>query len=324
MQKLLNSIKKAQTVALVSHVFPDGDAVSSLLSLYTALKLEGKTVFPVLKDGVPNAFQFLLKESVEVLNKLPNQDNTDLLIIVDCSDASRTGFTEEIRSFSKAHKLGVIDHHPKGDLTRLSTASYIHEEASSAAQLTYEVIRELGTKINPDLATCLLTGIYTDTGGFQHSNTSQLTLDIASELMRRGARLQQVVNQVSHHKSIAHLKLLGLALERAKLSLNGRCVFSTITLEDLASCKGTSEDINGIIGELNVLKDTDFTLLLTETSPGQVRGSLRTSDDSTFNVSTLAKALGGGGHPRAAGFAILGNLRNISKESYLIGTNLDL
>ena len=168
-------------------------------------------------------------------------------------------------------------------------------------------------RITPRIATALLTGMYTDTGGFQYSNTSEETMQNAADLMRRGGRLNKIVQHISHQKSVAHLKLVGIALERLLVGWNGRCGISILTHADVLTAGAKDEDLTGVVNELNVLNGIDFVLLLTEMTPGEIRGSLRTSDSSRFNVARLARALGGGGHPRAAGFSLPGSL--ITSES---------
>lgn len=305
MQALIEDIRKAQHILLISHIFPDGDAIGSLLGLHLALAQENKVIYSVLHDGVPPVFQFL-QHSASVQKELPPLDKIDLAIVLDANDASRTGFPEEVIQLSKAGKLALIDHHPKGDLLRYSHSHFQRVEASSTAELVYEITQELGARFTPALSTALLTGLYTDTGGFQYTNTSTRTLDYAAELMKRGAKLHTITREVSHHKSIATLKLLGIALERVRLTCNGRCASSVLTYADLRECGATSEDVSGIIGEINVLPGAHFTLLLVELEPGKIRGSLRTGDGYSFNVGRLAGLLGGGGHQRAAGFLING------------------
>ena len=305
MQGLLDDIKKAKRILLISHIFPDGDAVGSLLGLHLALVQQEKVVFSVLHDGVPPVFSFLAHSGI-IQKDLPSQKDIDLAIVLDAGDASRTGYTKEIIALGKAGKLAIIDHHPRGDLLRYCHSNLHRVSASSTCELVYEVAKELGAHLTPALSTALLTGLYTDTGGFQYTNTSTTSLDYAAELMKRGAKLHTITREVTHHKSIATLKLLGLALERVKLTWGGICASSVLTYADIQACEATSQDVSGIVGELNVLPGAHFTLLLVELEPGIVRGSLRTGDGYTFNVGMLAKLLGGGGHQRAAGFVIHG------------------
>jgi phosphoesterase RecJ-like protein len=317
MHEVIKRVNDAKRIALVSHVYPDGDAVGSLVGLTLSLQGLNKEVYPVLFDGAPPIFHFL-SEAASISRTFPNPANVDIAIILDANDLSRTNFPEPLRELSKRGDLLVIDHHPRGDLLRLCSAHLHKTEASSTAELVYELISELDVKITPSIATALLTGIYTDTGGFQYQNTTTWTLDVASELMRRGAKLKTIVHEISNHKSVASLKLLGLALERMVITNDGRCTISVLTHKDISNCGGNHEDIVGIIGQLNVLPSVQICMLLIELEPGIIQGSIRTGENFKTNVSHLAKILGGGGHPRASGFTVRGHIVQQSNGKWRI------
>ena len=300
-------IKQYEEIIIISHVRPDGDAIGSLAALQLGLEQLGKKVIPVLKDSPPEIFSFLPHGKTPIQNEFPKGDNR-LVIIVDLNDLIRTGFLETIQKFSENNPLIVIDHHPKGDLFRIAKAIIHKESASSAAEIVYSLLIDLGVKITPSIATSLLTGIYTDTGGFQYPNTTTQTLELGAELMRRGARLDTITRQIFHTKTVAGLKLLGLALERLHLTHDEQCAVSFITHEDIRACNASPEDIGGIIGELNVLPQVKFSLFLTEIKSGTIQGSLRTGEGHRVKVNQLAKLCEGGGHPRAAGFTIPGHI----------------
>jgi phosphoesterase RecJ-like protein len=303
MEELIRLIEGAERIALISHVHPDGDAVGSLVGMHLGLTQLGKEVHACLVDGVPQIFRFLVGTDA-VTQELPEIGEVDLCIILDTQDSARTGLLPEIHTFAEAGKLGNIDHHPKGDLARLAQAFYRDTDSASCAELCYQTLSRLGVKFTPDISTALLTGMYTDTGGFQFDNTTNQTLELSAELMRRGGRLQKIASNISHHKSVPALKLMGIAMERIKVSLDGRCCYSVLTYKDLRDCKASPEDVEGIIGAINSLPETQFCLLLMELIPGELRGSVRTSDGHTTNVSKIAKLLGGGGHPKASGFTL--------------------
>jgi phosphoesterase RecJ-like protein len=306
MDLLSQAIKESQRIVVISHVHPDGDAIGSLLGLQLGLEQLGKEVEPALFSPVPDIFSFLPSGDKAIRQNIP--ENADLCIVLDMNDINRTGFEKEVRAYAEKGKVITIDHHPKGDLTRLSKAIFHDGSASSTAELIYRLCSTLGIRITRQIGTCLLTGIYTDTGGFQHPNTTSVTLDAASELMRRGAKLNLISQRISHTKTVAGLKLLGIALERLKIVRDGHCAISVLTQADLMKCGASSDDLEGIIGELNALPAVKMTMLLAETEPGFIRGSLRTGEGHSFSVGRLAKALGGGGHPKASGFSVSGKI----------------
>ena len=305
--QLSKLIEQADRIALISHINPDGDAVGSVSGLLLGLQSLGKEVTATLVHGVPEIFSFI-PGSDQVMTTLPSQDSFDLCLLLDANDLNRTGAMEEMRGIGKSGKLGGVDHHPKGDLAQYTKATMHDTDAASTTQIIYSLLLELGCKITPAIATALLTGLYTDTGGFQYSNTSNNALEVAADLMRHGGRLQKIVQEISHSKSLSGLKLLGFALERLKLTCNGRCAVSVVTHEDITTTGASSEDLGGIIGNFCSLPGIQVSLLLSELEPGIIRGSLRTGDQYSVNVSRLGKLLGGGGHPKASGFAINGSI----------------
>lgn len=305
MQDLITRLRTARRVAILAHIRPDGDAVGSVIGFALGLEQAGIAPVPVLKDGVPEAFRFL-EGSSRVATTLP--DDADLCIVLDSPDASRTGYLDQVKRYANAGKLLLIDHHTKGDLLKVAAATHYNPAASSCAELVTELLQELGIRLNPAMSTALLVGMYTDTGGFQYGNTTNHTLEVAAELMRRGARLSRIVQQVARQRSVAGLKLLGTALSRLTLTPDRKGAVTVLSLADLAAAGATPEDATGLINSLNVLPEVAYCLLVAELEPGTIRGTLRTAEGHTFDVARYAAAFGGGGHPRAAGFALAGHL----------------
>jgi len=321
MQELINRLRSLERFIVVSHIQPDGDAVGSLTALTLGLQQLGKTVLPVLADGVPPSFQFVTG-TLEVATEFPPLTIKDpyFCIAVDLPDSRRTGFGSNVLEYAEATMLGFIDHHPLGDLQK-KTSDYYHSlNTSSCAELIYHVLLALEVRITPPIATALLTGMYTDSGGFQYDNTSTETMEIGADLMRRGARLRTIVDHISRQKSIASLRLLGLAMERLTLTNNGTCAVSVITYDDIEKAGGTADDASGIINQLNVLPGPRLCMLLTESEKGTIRGSLRSTDHPdmrVLNVTNVAKLLGGGGHARASGFLVEGHLEPLEGKTNL-------
>lgn len=308
----IEPIERATSIVLVSHVQPDGDALGSLFGMYHALHGLGKKVRIIMPAPIPPVFTFLSPDTVATTDQFPSDDSIDLCVVLDVGDSSRTGYPTEIKRLGKARKLMLVDHHPKGDLCKLEPYMLHRTTASSTAELCYELINRLGIKITPSVATPLLLGLYTDTGAFQYTNTTTDVLGIASELMKRGARLRSIVDNLNLNKSLASLRLLGLALTRLTIH-NAPVPFavSTLTHDDLLKEQATLEETHGIIGELNTLPTAEFTLFLRETDKGLIQGSLRSEPGSRLEIGSLAKILGGGGHARAAGFQVTGTLIEI-------------
>lgn len=310
MEALLSQIRDTERFLVVSHINPDGDAVGSALAMVYGLRQLGKEANLVLKDGIPRSFAFLAEEGMQVLTEMPEPDTVTTCLVTDAPDMGRTGFRDRLRAYADRQHLLVIDHHPAGDLVRVGTAAYHELKTSSACEMAYEILVRLGVKLTAQISTCLLTGMHTDTSGFRFSNTSTRTLEIAAELMRRGAKLNTIITEVSQHKTIGNLRLLGLAMRRLRTTNNNQVSTSLLTLADVAEYEADTDDVHGIIGQLSVIPDSKITLFLSEAEPGLYRGSLRSKDfdSKSVNVSQLARLLGGGGHAKASGFSITGTL----------------
>lgn len=303
-QSLKQVLEGKTSFLLVAHEEPDGDAVGAILSLAQMLKSLGKTVKLVSKDPVPSLFAFM-RGAAEIIDDFLTGDY-DVIMLVDNGDLRRTGFAERIMAAKKNGKTIVnIDHHPQNDIWKIATVNIAKTDCSSSSEIVYEIAKYLKFEIDSDMATNLLAGIYYDTGGFQHSNTSERVLQIVSNLMREGANLRKVSRSVSQSRSVAMLKLWGIALDRLKIISKYGLAYTVVTDSDLIKSQASEEEISGLVNMINTTEEARASLLLYQNIDGNIKGSLRTESDE-IDVSRLAKALGGGGHKKASGFSLKG------------------
>lgn len=322
MEKLVEAIRDAEQVFFIAHVNPDGDAVGSVVAMAMGVAQLGKHAHAVLLDPVPASFAYLDAHQL-IENQLPeNPIPGALLVALDLADASRTGYKETVMKWSQTAQVALIDHHQSGDLETLVGDKKLHTiHTSSCCELCYSVLLALEARLTPPIATALLTGMYTDTGGFQFSSTSPTTLQIGSELMKRGAKLQTIVHHLTNQKSVESLKLLGVAMERMIVTHHGLVAISYVTYKDLEEFAATADDTNGIIGQLTVVPGVKVTILLKELAEGNIQGSLRSTEGAgqkPVSVANLAKLLGGGGHTRASGFNLAGTIVETSSPLFEI------
>ena len=304
--KIITRFKRSENILLLTHENPDGDALGSILGLGLALKNMGKKVSFVCSDAVPKPFVFL-PFSREIKKDFLLGD-FDLIIIMDCGDLRRTGFPERLKDFSSARKKIInIDHHPKNDLHRISSANLIDYDSSSTAEIIYKLLKSMSVEINSEIATCLLCGIYTDTGALKHSNTTPNTLKIASDLLHSGARLKKITTNITNGRSVAALKLWGIALSRIQKNERLGMVNSFITKNDFLRCSAATSDLAGVVNMINSIPNTKAAILFSETEDGKIKASLRTESDNV-DVSRIAHIFGGGGLKKASGFTIEGRL----------------
>jgi len=299
-------IAQANRVVLVTHRHPDGDALGSTLALKRALESVGKQVVAVCHDAPPYVFRFL--PGLEAFSDQFNPIEGDLVITLDCGDINRTGFPEAMRLLGGDQgSLINIDHHQRNDLQKLATINLVSTDASSASELVYEFLTVEHLPIDKATATNILAGIYNDTGGFRHSNTTPRVLEIASTLLLAGGRLRDITRHVANVRSATALKLWGIALERIRYHEPLGVVASVITRHDFELCDALPEDIAGAVNLINHVPEAKVALLCIEPSIGLIKASLRTELNS-IDVARVANLFGGGGLKKAAGFSIPGTI----------------
>lgn len=230
----------------------------------------------------------------------------DLLVIVDTADLALLGslYTDHIDLFSEVPILN-IDHHISN--TQFGQLQLIDPTAASATEVLYNWFMQvpaLKEKITPDLATLLLTGLITDTRSFQNPNTTPRSLEVAAELLEKGARQQEIIQHIYKTKPLSTLKIWGRALNRIQVDSIARIVWSAVSREDLAEMDASSKETHGILDELiSTIPDADVYVLFTELEEGGLKASMRSS--AAIDSSQLAgRMFGGGGHARASGFRV--------------------
>lgn len=305
-EKIVSIITRFDKFLLVIHENPDGDTIATTLGLREALQNLGKSVICVCKDTIPMPFTFL--PGVARVRQDFLVGDYDAIIVLDCGDLRRTGFPERLREFAKHSKRLInIDHHPKNDLHKVANINLIDESAAAVAEIVYHLCRIMHISLTKEMATCFLTALYTDTGGFKHSNTTPRALEYAAVWMANGARLKVITKNISLNRSVAALKLWGVALSRIKKKSSG-LVTSVVTRKDMEENGAQDGDLGGIVNLINSIPGAKAAALLSETTDGKVKVSLRTESDK-IDVSELAVMFGGGGHRKASGFTIPGRLK---------------
>ncbi len=305
--EVVTRLRAAQRVVLITHVYPDGDALGSSLALARALDQLGIEAVCLDRDEAPHAFRFL--PEIDRFIHEPAVRASDTIVTLDCGDLGRTGFPDLLQTVAASGGTLInIDHHQRNDLHKLATLNAVNSDASSACEITAEIIAALGIRFDKQIATNLLAGIYFDTGGFRHSNTTHRVLELASRLMAAGGRLREITRHVSTFRSVTALRLWGVALERVRYHRTLGIVASVITQIDLARCGALHEDIAGAVNLINHVPEARVAMICSELVDGSIKASLRT-EANDVDVSALANLFGGGGLKKAAGFSIRGSIQ---------------
>ena len=269
-----------------------------------------------------------------------NLDQTDLIITVDCGSIAQTSFLEHqpeilARAATTATSTSPranwentspkpipiinIDHHPSNN--NFGTINLVVPDAASTTIIIYNLFKAMNAlpttagalekiqahaPFTTTIATALLAGLYYDTGSFMHSNVTPQVYECAAELTALGADIKAIVKNMYKNRSIAQLKTWGKILDGIKVT-NNNVVVSGITKKELDACNATTAETSGIIDYLSTVKDAEFATLLVEDDKGNIRGSFRTRKD-IVNLSEMAGMFGGGGHKKASGFTMKGEL----------------
>ncbi|CAM3935474.1 bifunctional oligoribonuclease/PAP phosphatase NrnA [Paenibacillus alkaliterrae] len=303
LDEALTFMRDANNFLVVSHVQPDGDAISSTLVVDWLLQKLGKTAVLMNESELPSRLSYLngfdkiilYKQAALVLK-------FDFIIAVDCADFRRIG--EAASSFAPDAKLLNIDHHPTNN--SFGAVNVIRPEAAATVEILFDLIERAGILLELSCATAIYTGLLTDTGGFRYSNTSPRVMEIASQLLAIGVSGNELADHLLEKMTMAKLKLLQTALNRLTFSENLEIGWVFIGKEDLRETGAVSEDLEGIVNYALNVDGVEVGILFKEAEDGGVKASLRSA--GKVNVAAIAQSFGGGGHVRAAGCRLDGPL----------------
>lgn len=302
-KKLDGEIADAKNVLLISHRSPDADTLGSALALGEWIESLGKSVSYACIDKPSKTFNFL--QGVEKFTDEFVANEFDLIIIVDCGASYMTNFHLKYDGFfNKGYNIVNIDHHASNDM--FGKINIVDPDAASATVIIYRIFMKLGVNITPTIATALIAGIYGDTGGFMHSNTSEEVYAIAADLMNKGACVAEISKSLFRTNTVSTLKLWGNVLENVEIT-DDNIVMSVVKEEDYKASNGTPDQLSGVIDYLNMVPGSKFAVLINEDRNGHVKGSFRTRNEE-IDLSRIAAVFGGGGHPKASGFKMKGKL----------------
>lgn len=289
-------LRGAHEVVVACHVSPDGDALGSALAVGIALQRMGKRVVASFGD---DPFQI-----PEVLAFLPGQEllvapggvpaSPELFVTFDTGSADRLGLLAD-RVTGAARTL-VVDHHATN--TRFGTDLLLDVSAAATATMALELVDRLGVELDRDIATCVYTGLTTDTGSFRFAATTPQVHEIAARLLRAGVEHDLIARRIFDTKSFGYVKLLGMALARA--TLEPQLVWTAVPAEDRQSLEVPMDSVEAVISSLRMTAERDVAAVLKEDDAG--RWVVSTRSKGEVDVGAVCASLGGGGHRFAAGF----------------------
>jgi bifunctional oligoribonuclease and PAP phosphatase NrnA len=301
LRTIAEAIRDHDRFLVTTHENPDGDALGSLLATKLMLEQPAKDVVIYLAGDVPLPREYQFMDLGKLRREPPADASERVLVAVDSANERRLGPDPSV--LSGAPVVIDIDHHH--DNTRFGHLNHIVGNASSTGEILYDLLKELGLELTPEIAEALYIAIVTDTGRFQYANTSAKSLRLAAELVEAGADVHRVFQGVYENVAFAKLKLIARALEHAQVYEGGRVVVSHLEKDDFDAAGAEEPYSEGIIDLLRAVEGAEVAALIREppTRNGPTRRvSLRTTAEGV-DVSVIARKSGGGGHPQAAGFS---------------------
>lgn len=298
-------IYNAESIIILTHEMPDGDAIGSSLAMYNGLKSLGKNVEVVMANNSA-VFDFL--PGANEIKTEGTKSVYDLAIALDCGDIKRlNGYTEY---FENANSRIEIDHH--GINTMFADYNFVNPAAPACAQILITVLEELGIEITKEIGTCLLTGIITDTGGFKYQGVSAETFEFVAELINKGVNVSSIYKRVLQVISKNKFELRKIAMNRLEFLEDGKIAFTYISKEDEEKLNAESDAHEGIVEMGRDVEGVEVSIFLRENNEKDgYKISLRSND--YVNVADICLMFNGGGHVRAAG----GNIKLPLEEAKL-------
>lgn len=307
--EIIEAIKKHKSFLVSTHINPDPDALASELALAMYLKSIKKKVYVINEEDAPARFNFF--PGYQLFRKIPKSGKVDfeVAIIVDCGDLNRIGRVQQL--ISKNHLIINIDHHITND--SFGHINLIESKASSAAEILYDLLAKAKCSFTEPIAMLLYLGIMTDTGSFRYDSTTSHTHEVAAELMKFDFSVSELYRRIYERVSIKDLKMFMEVITHFETMHDGRVVCLTLHKGTLKKFSDEFDLRDKIFTFLRAIKGVEVIVVFSEEIKGKTRVNLR-SQGNKVDVSKLAYFFGGGGHRKASGCMIDGDLPKAKKE----------
>ncbi|MDD4850166.1 MAG: bifunctional oligoribonuclease/PAP phosphatase NrnA [Gemmiger sp.] len=298
-QTAAERLRAADDILILCHKNPDGDTVGSAGALYQALCQLGKTAAVLCSDPIPAMYSYM------PFARYDGSFEPAFVVAVDVASIQLFGEKNDVQRYVERADL-CIDHH--GTNSGYAYATLLDDTAAATCELLTEWMDDLGVRITPDIANCLYTGVATDTGCFRFTNTTARTHLAAARLIAAGADIERLNEILFESRSHPRVEAEKLALESLQLFYQNRCALICLTWDQISGTGVAGAELEDLTSLPRSIEGVQVGLTLRQQPDGSFKISVRT--DRTINACAIARRLGGGGHPRAAGCEISGNLEN--------------
>ncbi|AKI97110.1 DHH family phosphoesterase [Kosmotoga pacifica] len=294
---LISEINQAEKILVCGHIMPDGDCISSVLSLYMGLRSLRKRVIPAVDWKISMEY-YNFPHTGEIVRYSRNFELPDLMIVVDSSSPDRIGGFQEL--LKAGVRTAVIDHHKTN--TYFGNVNWVSPGYSSTAQMVFRLLQIMDVSFDQELALLNYIGIATDTGFFRYTNVDSSVFEDAACLVKYGADPAFVARVILENRKLEEFYLERDALENLEVRCSGKFAYSYLEKENFEKYGLSEEEFSGFVSELRSIASVEVAMFASESKKGEAHVSLRSK--RYFDVSEVAKAFGGGGHERAAGFTL--------------------
>ena len=300
---ITQNISSAKNIAIFTHILPDGDAIGSSCALACLLQNMGKNAKVYLQSPIPDEYKYFFIDDI-VAYEVPK--NLDLVIIADCADVDRLGnFSRFVKN---AEKSIAIDHHKT--FVPFAKHNFVSETSSSASEFLCDIFNNQSLSLDKRIAEFLYLGILRDTGGFMHDCTSSHTLRVVADLLDYNIDAENINRHFMMRTTYKTTMLLKVVLNNLSFYNFGKIAISNISKAELDSYNALVEDTGGIIGHILSIDTVEIAVLITEASPNVHKVSIRSKYN--LDASDVAKDFGGGGHKKASGCQMYGQIQKIT------------
>lgn len=294
-------LKNAETVGITGHIRPDGDCVGSVLALYGYIINNYPDISVDIFLEKPTVKLSFLKYYDRINTEYDLDRTYDVFFCLDSASLERIGKAE--RYFTSATHTINIDHHISNP--GFADENYVFGGGSSCCEALYGFMDP--AKIDRDIAIALYTGIIYDTGVFKYPSTTPQTMRVAADLMEYDIPTNFIVDESFYAKTYDENRIFGYTVLNSKLAYDGRVIYSYTTKADLAEFGVSGRELEGIVSQLRLTRGVQVAICLHEIHPDEFKVSLRSGDE--VDVNEIAMKFGGGGHARAAGCTLKGDVQ---------------
>ena len=306
LDNIIEEINRANTIILLTHETPDGDAIGSTLAMNVALKKLGKNPDVIIKE-IPKVYDFLpYREDIKEESEIKKYD---LAISLDCADLKRLVGKEY---FEEAKQTIVIDHH--GSNKMYGDINFVNPVSPACCQILIGMFDYFDIEVNKEIGTCLLTGIITDTGGFKYPGITAETFEFTADLLRNGVNVSDIYKKVLQTKTKANFELMRKTIDRMEFLEDGKVTFTYLNQMDFKEVNAGIGDHEGLVEIGRDIEGVEVSIFIRQKEDDENSYKVSMRSGEKVNVSDVCLMFGGGGHQRAAGATLQGTVEQIKEK----------